>query len=724
MITLYKGDDTAGQLGKKCIIKFHCDDVVDMSNVTVRFNLLGIVTKEFTNVLDGDELEVFVSHIDSRKLPLGIVYGKLWGEDSSGKLRTFANRIPFKLTTDLRCVYGSDGMDSVDVHVYASVDWDAVANKPTLFPSKVSMVEGLEEALKQAGKVKTVNGQSPDENGNIEIEIPSAKVDSVNGKTGDVELTAQDIPYVGEGASDVETAIEQNAQAIGENADAIDSLEQQVGELHTNTYSKSEVDDKINQSAAHYLTKRAGTVGHYTYPQFATHADLAAAKAAHTKENPQFFYGDEDHTPDKNDYCIVLADETHSGATTRYMFVGSWNDNGYFRYQYTINETALTDEQWDAVNSGITAAILAQLARKSDIPITTADIEDYENYRGHFDFAALYMKGDIVRAVKASTGEVVYFKSLADNNRGVNPFTEGQDRWERTEDDEGLDKLSKFVKAAIAGMTGADIPVSPTNTDKIDVALGKKLDKTDVTAPASDTDFSSDKNKDKVPTCGSVGAALLRRVATVDWSKITAKNITDFVKENFPELKFVENQAINSISAGIIFKCEGHYYKSKKYIPVGLSSRDFWNSGNYHEHLEAGLENLFTLFGLRNGALKETIAANPSGGLTDSAKAALFTDTAFSAACAYKLNDADANGVKDRAINKTTASEVTIPADFTDLILKVSGAVTKLTMTGITTAYGDDLPTEGNNLITVTRIAEDAVFVKVVALEDNSYAGA
>ena len=101
-----------------------------------------------------------------------------------------------------------------------------------------------------------------------------------------------------------------------------------------------------------------------------------------------------------------------------------------------------------------------------------------------------------------------------------------------------------------------------------------------------------------------------------------------------------------------------------------------------------------------------------------------FNSKQFKTAISYDLNDADANGVKDRAINKTTASAITIPADFTDLILRTSGAVTKLTMTGIASAYGDDLPTEGNNLITVTRIAEDAVFVKVVAMEDNSYAGA
>lgn len=289
-------------------------------------------------------------------------------------------------------------------------------------------------------------------------------VKSVNGVrpglgTGDVALSAQDIPYGGGSASNVETAVELNTQATIDNTEAIDSLEEQVGEIKTTTYTKSEVDDKINQSAAHYLTADA---------EGSAFATVDALKNAET-----YYYAGEVHKPgdkpDKNDYAVVLND---GGKTARWAFFGE-GESGVWQRQYYINETTLTQEQWKAVDSGITAELLAQLARKSDIPITSADIEDYENYRGHFDLAALYMKDDIVRAVKSSTGEVAYFRSLANGNRGVNPFTEGQNRWERTEDDEGLDKLSMFVKAAIAGMTGADIPVSPTNSDKIDVALGK-----------------------------------------------------------------------------------------------------------------------------------------------------------------------------------------------------------------------------------------------------------
>ena len=54
-----------------------------------------------------------------------------------------------------------------------------------------------------------------------------------------------------------------------------------------------------------------------------------------------------------NDYTIVLDDENHDHATTRYIYNSGWE------YQYTINETPLTQAQLNALNSGITAAKVA-----------------------------------------------------------------------------------------------------------------------------------------------------------------------------------------------------------------------------------------------------------------------------------------------------------------------------------------------------------------------------
>lgn len=182
----------------------------------------------------------------------------------------------------------------------------------------------------------------------------------------------------------------------------ISYLKDSVTEIYTelgNMYSNDEIDDKINEFAAHYLTKRTGEEGSYSYPQFATHADLASAKAAHTDENPQFFYGTEAHTPDKNDYCIVLKDETHDNKTSRYSFVGEWDDNGYFRYQYTINDTALTQEQWDAINSGVTESKLTTIESK---------VENIPTKMSQLTNDAGYVQGDNVQFTTLTVDEELY----------------------------------------------------------------------------------------------------------------------------------------------------------------------------------------------------------------------------------------------------------------------------------------------------------------------------
>jgi hypothetical protein len=98
---------------------------------------------------------------------------------------------------------------------------------------------------------------------------------------------------------------------------------------------KNYVDDSINSVTAYYITKDAQG------NQWATRAELFAATT--------FYSGWVVRVPTKNDYTIVLADEQHDNATTRYIYNNGWE------YQYTVNETALTQAQLDALNSWITS---------------------------------------------------------------------------------------------------------------------------------------------------------------------------------------------------------------------------------------------------------------------------------------------------------------------------------------------------------------------------------
>lgn len=96
------------------------------------------------------------------------------------------------------------------------------------------------------------------------------------------------------------------------------------------------VNDSINSVTAYYITKNAA------WDQFATYAELSAATT--------FYSGWVVRVPTRNDYTIVLADENYDNATTRYIY------NNWWQYQYTVNETPLTQEQLDALNSWITCS--------------------------------------------------------------------------------------------------------------------------------------------------------------------------------------------------------------------------------------------------------------------------------------------------------------------------------------------------------------------------------
>lgn len=120
------------------------------------------------------------------------------------------------------------------------------------------------------------------------------------------------------------------------------------------------VNDSINSVTAYYITKDA------QWNQFATYAELSAATT--------FYSWGQVRVPTKNDYTIVLDDENHDNATTRYLYNNGWE------YQYTVNETALTQAQLDAINSGITCSKVSCydncMAQCCDIPTNNCQLSN------------------------------------------------------------------------------------------------------------------------------------------------------------------------------------------------------------------------------------------------------------------------------------------------------------------------------------------------------------
>lgn len=95
------------------------------------------------------------------------------------------------------------------------------------------------------------------------------------------------------------------------------------GNLSTNYYTAAETDDAINALAAYYITSNSAG------DAFPSYAALTNATV--------YYSGGEVRTPTRNDYAIVLADETHGGAEWRYIYaVHSAGDPGQWEAQYPI----------------------------------------------------------------------------------------------------------------------------------------------------------------------------------------------------------------------------------------------------------------------------------------------------------------------------------------------------------------------------------------------------
>lgn len=221
-VTIFRGDDTGGQLGKTIVINFHCGDTVNMEGVVVTFVLGGFYEKEFRNVHDGDRLEIFMTHEQTAMLPLGVSFGKLYGTDASGKIRTFSNRIPIRVTNRVCEAYGSAEESEIDVTISNAITWDSIFGKPETFPPSVhrhqksdidgleadlqTLSDGVESAIEAAEAAKTEVDAKADksaltahvENTNNPHNVTAAQVGAVSSLSpySDPELIFSWDPYI------------------------------------------------------------------------------------------------------------------------------------------------------------------------------------------------------------------------------------------------------------------------------------------------------------------------------------------------------------------------------------------------------------------------------------------------------------------------------------------------------------------------------------------------
>lgn len=207
----------------------------------------------------------------------------------------------------------------------------------------------------------------------IDADIRELK-DDVAEISSDLKLTKSDVDTISADVSNVksnvstlssnllttENAVADNTRDISETISKVNAISSDLNNTKTeidgikskipNAASienqladKDFVNSSINNFAAFYLTKdSAGNA-------FGSYAELSSAT--------KFYNAGVERTPSKNDYLVILEDETKTTAlgvnpTTRYTYNAQWE------FQYIVNNTSLTQAQVNAINSGITKDIV------------------------------------------------------------------------------------------------------------------------------------------------------------------------------------------------------------------------------------------------------------------------------------------------------------------------------------------------------------------------------
>lgn len=124
-MTIYKGDDTGGLLGKKLILDVQSP--FDLQGCVLLFCYQS-VTRKFENVATGDRLEIFFSHNETMKMSVGTFKATLVAVDAAGKVRTVTDNIKIKVSTNLAECYGGD--EQITVTIGTAVDWSNIIHKP------------------------------------------------------------------------------------------------------------------------------------------------------------------------------------------------------------------------------------------------------------------------------------------------------------------------------------------------------------------------------------------------------------------------------------------------------------------------------------------------------------------------------------------------------------------------------------------------------------------
>lgn len=231
--------------------------------------------------------------------------------------------------------------------------------------------------------------------------------------------------------------------------------------------------------------------------------------------------------------------------------------------------------------------------------------------------------------------------------------------------------------------------------------------------------------------CGSLATVSLPSATSIE--EYAFGNCSSLATANLPSATSIGNAAFSSCSslATVDFGSSpkslvpvldtyafvGVPTSCKFIVPLGMY--DEWISAPAWSELYAAgyrFEGYASTAQIENKADKATTLAGY--GITDAATKTELA--ALTAKVEYPLYAVPSTGIlKDRAINTTSLSTVTVPDNFTDLLIRASVASSlAVTMPAAITKYGDTFPGEaGEYLITITKTGAAEAYVRTIKLE-------
>ena len=249
--------------------------------------------------------------------------------------------------------------------------------------------------------------------------------------------------------------------------------------------------------------------------------------------------------------------------------------------------------------------------------------------------------------------------------------------------------------------------VASDKADAVNAALANKLDKTAVVAPSASA--TAGQAADAKAVHDALGGKLDKSGGTIG-GEIVAEGHAGQAVFYDGGLNATNYDGINTDYKGnaivhggeeLLFPQVGGTLARKEDIEDAVKNKvgSFESVGGASATVENGVAKLSDFFTESNSLLTETIDAR----------------------LPYPLYAVPSTGIiKDRAINTTSLASVTVPDNFTDLLIRASVA-SSLSVTmpaAIATKYGDTFPAEaGEYLITITKTGAAEAYVRTIKLE-------